>query len=339
MISFVVPAFNTSDTIIRCLDSVYDLPIEESEFEVIVIDDCSTDNTVEIVRKYAESHNNLILLCQLENHCVGAARNKGVAIAKGKYIVFVDSDDESAKGVLSAVRLAEENNLDMVSMQYAKVGKCGNYENVCLPFEGNNIVSGMDLQTTYQCSFSVWSYLFRKTFMERLNYPFAEDVLYEDADFVSVHLYHANRTSYCSECGYVYHYNSGSITHTLSYEHLCDYALLGTRMLKFYENLEDKKSKYAKGILDGGNYNIMKAFQKLPRLKSRSAVCSFYDRFDALYDRKRLLGYCEPAFYWNRWTRICLMHRGLASALVLIAFPFCKTWNGMKEFLKRILKK
>ena len=50
LVSFIIPAYNASATIKRCLDSIYALPIEESEYEVIVIDDCSTDNTVELVK-------------------------------------------------------------------------------------------------------------------------------------------------------------------------------------------------------------------------------------------------------------------------------------------------
>ena len=118
--SFIIPAYNASGTIIRCLDSICGLLIDESDFEVIVIDDCSTDNTVEMVKKYALQHPNVVLLCQPENHRQGAARNRGVAVAKGKYIVFVDSDDESSKGVVDAVRLAEVNCLDMVSQILVK---------------------------------------------------------------------------------------------------------------------------------------------------------------------------------------------------------------------------
>lgn len=88
-ISFIVPAFNALSTNSRCLDSNYGLSFGKSNFEVIVIDDCSTDNTVELVKRYASSHSNLILLCQLENHRQGAARNRGLGVAKGDYIYFL----------------------------------------------------------------------------------------------------------------------------------------------------------------------------------------------------------------------------------------------------------
>ena len=311
--SFVIPVFNAAATIIRCLDSVYRLPIDESDFEVIVIDDCSTDNTVELLKDYAYSHSNLVLIHQEKNHRQGAARNRGIAIANGKYIVFVDSDDESSKGVVTAIRMAEENDLDMVAMRYAKVGFDGkNEEEGCLPYSQERLFDGIALQTEFPfwCT-APWSYIYRKLFLEKVGYPFAQDVAYEDSDFVNVHLFHAKRMSYCDECGCVVHYNANSTTHTLSYKHLCDYALLGVRMLKFYDTIEDKSTKYANSVLEGGSYNIWQAFRKLIRLKSASEVRAFYDRFDAQYNRRLLLGYRKPAYCWTKWTRLGLKHKNV----------------------------
>ena len=300
------------------------MPIEEHEIEVIVIDDCSTDNTVDLVKDYARSHSSLILLYQSENHRQGAARNKGISIAKGKYIAFVDSDDETSKGVIAAVQLAEENGLDMVAMRYSKIGSDGSIDGeVSLPYD--RLFTGKEMQTEFPFwGTAPWAYVYRKAFLDEINYPFEEDVLFEDSDFVNVHLFHAKRMSYCDECGYFMHYNSASTTHTLSFKHLCDYALLGTRMLKFYESFEDKNSKYAEGILEGGSYNIMKAFRKLPRLQSRSEVCAFYDRLDDHYNRELLLGYRKPAYCWTWWTRFCLKHRGWATMIIGVAIPFVR---------------
>ena len=329
LVSFIIPAYNASATILRCLDSIYALPVEELTFEAIVIDDCSSDNTVELIKQYAKHHSNLILLCQPENHRQGAARNRGIAIAKGKYIVFVDSDDETAKGVIAAVHMAEEKDLDMVAMRCVAVGKEGNIDReVSLPYNRDIVYTGMEMQSDFPFwGTAPWHYVFSKTFMEDVNYPYAEDVFYEDSDFVNTHLFYAKQMSYCDECGYVVHYNEASTTHVMSSKHLSDYALLGTRLLDFYESLDDKTTKYAEGILEGGSYNIMKAFRKLPLLKSRSNVCGFYDRFDALYDRKQLLSYREPAYCWTKWTRFCLKHRMLATWFIalIISFPNMKT--------------
>ena len=325
-VSFIIPAYNAVATILRCLDSIYNLYLAECEFEVIVIDDCSTDNTVALVEGYACHHSNLVLLRQTENHRQGAARNKGIAIAKGKYIVFVDSDDESSIGVIRAVQLAEEYDLDMVAMRYVKVddNRIVGREKV-LPYNQAKSFTGKEMQTRFPFwGTAPWPYVYQKSFMDKVNYPFAENVLFEDTDFVNVHLFYAKRMMYCDECGYVMHYNAKSTTNTLSYKHLADYALLGTRMLHFYESLIDKTSKYSEGIREGGSYNIMRAFRKLPRLRSCSEVRAFYDRFDAHYNRDLLFGYREPAYCWTKWTRFGLKHRRLVIAVMGVVIPLIK---------------
>lgn len=321
LLSFIIPAYNASGTIKRCLDSIYAFINKGLDFEIIVIDDCSTDSTVELVEEYVNNHANIILLRQSENHRQGAARNIGIAEATGDFIVFVDSDDEVEKGMLQAVKMAVDNDLNMVAMRFSKMSKKGKIESERqLPYQFDDIFSGICLQTEHPFwGTAPWSYVYRKSFLEEVNYRFAEDVLYEDCDFVNVHLFHAKRMSYCDECGYVVHYNEASTTHTLSYKHLCDYALLGTRMLIFFESLEEKTSKYAEGIREGGSFNIMKAFRRLPRLGSGSEVRAFYNRFDAHYDRKNLFGYHEPEYCWTRWTRFGLKHRRLTIAITSIA--------------------
>ena len=324
-ISFIIPAYNASDTIIRCLDSIFSLSLKKEEFEVIVIDDCSTDETVEKTEEYRLTHKNLALLCQLENHRQGAARNRGLSVAKGEYIVFVDSDDEVSGGLLQAVKMASANSFDMVAMRAANVSVKGGIESEkSLPYRKDQVFSGVELQTEHPFWFTgPVAYVYRHSFLDEVNYRFAEDVLFEDSDFVNVHLYHAQRMEYCDECGYLVHNNPNSTTHTISYKHLADYFLLGTRMLAHYETLPDKTTKYAEGILEGGSFNIMKSFRRLIRLKSLEEIRAFYDRLDTNYDRSRLLSYRNPAYCWTRWTRFCLKHRKAAILVVGCARPFC----------------
>lgn len=315
--SAIIPAFNAESTVRRCLDSVYALPVPESEFEVIVIDDCSSDGTVARIQDYAAAHSNLTLLRQSENHRQGAARNRGVAASKGKYVLFLDSDDEIAPGITSALRLADQSDLEMTVLRAVSVDAEGQLRHEYrLPYPQDRVFKGIDLQSEYPywCSGPVL-YVYSRGFLERTGYPFAEDVLYEDCDFVNVHLYYAQRMGYCDTVSYRIHENSHSTTRTMSFKHACDYALLGTRMLAFYRNIEKEKTVYADSILEGGSYNIMKAFRALLRLGSWAEVRAFYDRFDARANRKDYLSYREPAYCWNRWTRFCLKHRTWATFL------------------------
>lgn len=316
--SFIIPAYNASATINRCLDSIYTLGLSEQEFEVVCIDDCSKDNTVAIIEQYAKQHTNITLLRQAENHRQGAARNRGVAIAKGKYIVYVDSDDEIDKGVLQALQLAEKHQLDMVAMHYVNVDEHGNIsEKEAIKLDG--VFTGVEMQTqqAYWCSGPV-PYVYDAAFLKNVKYPFTEDVLFEDADYVNVHLYHAKRMMYNLVCSYRVHYNSQSTTHTSSFKHVADYLLLGTRMLKLYHSLDDNSSKYALSILEGGSYNIWISCKRLIKLPSIHDVKMFYDRIDNHTDRFAFLPYSEPAYCWTRWTKLCLGHKRITICLVYI---------------------
>lgn len=309
--SIIIPAYNAEATINRCLDSVYALSVSEDEFEVIVVDDCSTDHTVEIVRSYGQIHPNLTLLVQPRNHRQGAARNRALSVAQGDYISFLDSDDEIVSGVLSALSVSEMYDLDMVVMRYEVFSSEGHLEREgILPYESDTVFTGVAFQMEYPywCS-GPCAYLFRRLFLNRVNYPFAEEVLFEDSDFVNVHLFHSVRMAYSDECAYRIWSNPFSTTHTISYKHVCDYAVLGTRMLSFYQQIEDKQSLYAYSILEGGSYNVMSSCKNLFKLKSFSDIRSFYTRFDLFADRSALLLYSEPAYCWNRWTRFCMKHK------------------------------
>jgi glycosyltransferase involved in cell wall biosynthesis len=316
--SFIIPAYNVSKTIVRCLDSIYALGISEQEFEVICIDDCSIDNTIEVIEQYSKLHTNIMLLCQSQNHRQGAARNRGVSIAKGKYIVFVDSDDESDKGVLDTVQLSEEYQLDMVAMHYVNVDEFGNISKK-EPIKIEGVFSGVELQTQHPYwGTAPCSYIYKSDFLRQVNYPFVEDVVFEDSDFIAVHLYHAKRMMYSAKSAYRVHYNATSTTRTLTYKHIADYILLGNRMLKFYHSLNDTTSQYSQSILEGGSYNVWISCKRLFKLSSIKDVYAFYDRLDSYIDRKALLKYSEPAYCWTWWTKLCLRYKHLAITLIAI---------------------
>ena len=318
LISFIIPAFNASETICRCLDSIISLPLAESDYEVIVIDDHSSDNTVDIVTGFKHSHHNLLLLCQKKNHRQGAARNRGLSIASGRYIAFIDSDDEVSPGIVSALGLAEQENLEMVAM---KVMKLSPNDQVLftfeLPYNPTTFYSGVELQSLHPFWFTgPCAYLYSNEFLHQVNYPFKEDVLFEDSDFVNVHLFNAEKMGYSDECGYIIYENPSSTTHTISYQSVCDYALLGTRLLNLYQTIDNKETRYAESILEGGSYNIMRSFRNAFRLNNMKEVRLFYDRLDSRFDRSGLLGYRTPSYCWTTWTRFCLRHRILASFIM-----------------------
>lgn len=334
LVSFIIPSYNSAHTVKRCLDSIYARSLKQEEFEVIFIDDCSTDNTCDIVTEYQSLQPNLALLRQPKNNRQGAARNKGVSIAKGEYICFVDSDDAVTEGIVAAIRLAKEKQTDMTAFHYGNSNEQGEIteEREKLSFTKNQIFSGIEMQNThpYWCSGPV-AYVYSKDFLITSNYPFQEGVLYEDSDFISAHLYYAKRMAYSPALGYAVYYREGSTTHSNNYKNQSDYFLLGSRMLALYTIIqkdiddglrnEDGIQEFADGVLEGAIHNITMSLKRLFKLDDLQGIRAFYNRVDAhvsrraLYRDKRLYKYPH---YWN-----LLAHIGIRCKHTSIALNTC----------------
>ncbi len=98
-ISVIVPVYNVEKYLSTCLDSLLNQGLEESEYEIILVNDGTTDNSLEICNHYADNHANIIVYSQ-ENQGLSAARNSGLRIARGEWVMFVDSDDYICKDSL-----------------------------------------------------------------------------------------------------------------------------------------------------------------------------------------------------------------------------------------------
>ena len=92
-LSIVVPVYNASKEILYCLNSIWIQGLLNDEYEVICVDDCSTDHSVDVIKSEMMKHQNLKYIRNKRNLRAGGARNQGVKKASGKYIVFIDSDD------------------------------------------------------------------------------------------------------------------------------------------------------------------------------------------------------------------------------------------------------
>jgi len=91
-LSIIIPLYNTEKYISHCIQSCIELNIDKERYEIIVVNDGSTDNSFEIVKLFEKTHRNITVITQ-KNQKQGAERNNGLKIAKGENIWFVDSDD------------------------------------------------------------------------------------------------------------------------------------------------------------------------------------------------------------------------------------------------------
>lgn len=90
-LSFIVPVYNVEDYLEECLDSL--LKVQNIDYEIVIVNDGSKDNSLNITKKYKDEHDEVIRIISQENQGLSVARNAGIDNAYGEYLVFIDSDD------------------------------------------------------------------------------------------------------------------------------------------------------------------------------------------------------------------------------------------------------
>ncbi|NBI29325.1 glycosyltransferase family 2 protein [Chengkuizengella marina] len=128
LVSIIMPAYNCGDYIGFTIDSV--IAQKYKNWELILVDDCSTDNTKEIVKEYMVNDHRIKYYKLEENSGAAVARNKALDLAKGKYIAFLDSDDVWFPEKLSKqISFMKVNRYNFTCTSYTKIDELGNYLN------------------------------------------------------------------------------------------------------------------------------------------------------------------------------------------------------------------
>ena len=112
ILSIVVPAYNVERELEKCIESCLKQDIPQESYEIIIVNDGATDNTLQVATDIAAKYECVSIVNQ-KNMGLSGARNTGLKYAKGKYVWFIDSDDYIKPNVLgNMIRQADDNNLD-----------------------------------------------------------------------------------------------------------------------------------------------------------------------------------------------------------------------------------
>jgi glycosyltransferase involved in cell wall biosynthesis len=198
-ISIIVPMYNASKTFDRCIGSILNQTYKN--FELILVNDASTDNTLELAYKCA-NYDDRVIVIDNPHGGVSKTRNKGLSVATGDYIQFVDADDDIEPNMLEVLlKAALENDADIVSCAFnhpSIVNYAGNQI-----FDMTNVVDQMRF---YQCTFACvvpWNKLFKRTVIT--NY-FDEEVAFNEDDlFCLANMFNAKRAITISDVLYNYY--------------------------------------------------------------------------------------------------------------------------------------
>ncbi len=186
-LSIIIPYYNVQAHLERCVQSVcvQDIPLQE--YEVILVDDASTDDSADVARQLASRFGNIRLLSLPMNIKQGGARNAGLKIATGEWIWFVDADDYIAPGTLKNIMAHIDPQIDMLHFNYRtikgqQIFESAKYTFPESPINGKEFLLSMGHNWAYTCV-NVWQRIMRKDFLVKNNISFAENVLYEDVDY------------------------------------------------------------------------------------------------------------------------------------------------------------
>lgn len=168
LFSVIIPMYNVEDYLGKCIDSILDQSMDD--FEIILINDCSTDNTYTIAKEYASCFHNIILLENKVNLGLSMTRNNGLKVSKGDYIVFVDSDDYVEPNFLDVMSevIYKNNRPDIIYTGF--IEERGDRKNIkygyasskdCLYLGNSFLISELEKRTLYAAAcFGIYRRIF-----------------------------------------------------------------------------------------------------------------------------------------------------------------------------------
>lgn len=252
-LSVIIPIYNAGDNLKRCIESILAQDLEDTE--ILAINDGSTDNSGEIIKKYETENPGEITYYEKENTGVADTRNFGIAKAKGKYILFVDSDDYIKQGLLKELKKYIEQDIDIIKFKLERVNENGDI----LEKVDGAVFDKCDGQTAFDmlCFNDVLLdspcvYMFKKQLFEENNLKFKINTEHEDFGLIPLVILKANSVISINTYGYCYLQTSGSITRNEDYsktlKKVNDTLLHYDNMLEFInkENLTETTVKNLK---------------------------------------------------------------------------------------------
>ena len=278
LLSIIIPVYNVEAYVGKCLASVFETTASLEDFEVIVVNDGTKDGSMEVVRQFTDRPN--LTVIEQENQGLSVARMKGLSVAKGDFVWFVDSDDwlvEDGVGkVLTLLGDRQNASVLMFPLQYNYEDRSKSFRDYRL--EKERTASGRDI--IRDLGFSVTSaqrYVIRRSLFSDSRLYFPSGCLFEDVYFSAVLITIVEQFHLLTDPVYCYQVREGSIMRTLKVRSC---------------------------------YDMISVHKMVMRLKKKALNSSDWPWFDRYYFRHLVFAYKRmrehfhsPAFRWFALTR------------------------------------
>jgi len=214
LLSIIIPVYNVEKYISTCLLSVLENDLEPIDYEIIVVDDESPDNSMTLVNELAVRFSNIRIVSQ-KNTGISGARNTGIRHAKGNYILFIDSDDwilKESLGKLAA--LCKEQDLDILEFGIEKRNNDGSVVGSFSASTSREIYTGVEYYKKCRYVNSVFNKVYKRELLIENDLLFTEKIYVEDFELNTRAFLAANRVSAIPDLIYQYRQSPDSITRT-----------------------------------------------------------------------------------------------------------------------------
>ena len=204
-LSIIVPIYNVEPFLRKCVHSLEQQDLAAERYEVILVNDGSTDHSGELCTELAKQYENIKVIEQ-ENQGVSAARNTGMDAARGKYMMFVDSDDYIEPDVIGRVlEVAERNQAELCFFLAEGFNEHGSWPTVRQPFAYNQVYTGEYIILHGMKVSSACMNIYLSDFLRQIGLKFQKAVSGEDVEFCMMLYPQAHRILFTDIL--VYHYN------------------------------------------------------------------------------------------------------------------------------------
>lgn len=277
-LSIIIPVYNTERYLHQCLDSCINQNLQFSDYEIICIDDGSTDDSSQIIDQYAKKYSNVIAVHQV-NSGVSASRNLGMRLAHGEYVWFVDADDilmpDSFEKILPLMNCQNDR---------IRLGVYMFFEPCSDDFRHAILKSNFPLINLY-----VWSSVFKKKSLQEHSISFQENIYYgEDAlfdyEFRRQNLMEVTESSVC----YLYRRHPDSAMQMTTPERnkkriSSHVSLLMYMQENYYDRRDSEYAKFVASDIEDTLSSILQSekAQQKEYIQALSAIksCSLFNRF------------------------------------------------------------
>lgn len=260
MISVIVPVYNVEDYLSGCIDSIIGQTCRG--IEIILVDDGSTDSSGQICDEYAQKDARIRVIHK-QNGGISSARNRGLDVARGEYISFIDSDDWVEPDFLEVLlRLLLDYDADVSQCFFVKESSKTKDKDLpvvrtdsCEIYEGRDIILHLLNKRTAFRTVLAWNKLYRRRLFESLRFP--EGMVFEDEAFTHEILYKSDKLAVNDSTLYHYTWRANSVSHDKRPLKFLDLVRAVERRLAFFE--EKKEEEFYLRMIPRYSNELMRA--------------------------------------------------------------------------------